>query len=439
MDNHEMTVRRSKIYTYFYGKRTIFQQFLIIVGVLFIMLAGVATSANYTSRESKIEKLSNKSSEARDAYYEMYYEYHNIFDIYESEKADPDNLDYYYVSRYEEKKVDWEKVAKEYNKTLDEYNEANEKLNEFRNKDSSDSFWVGFCNVIGYASIIVALIWMLIRKLAFNKDGEAEYDLELADILARAKERALEKLNIVAEQVDMVDPVVLNGIADSNGKSASAIKKNIFGTFFSKIGKFILNFGFIILGIIAAAILSAIVGLIAKNNVVFVIMLILVLALVGFIGKLVYTKYEKESFISPKTIKNLAKFYPNAMTKLGSDEKVRVSLPTATVYMFSGDQLYVYTQYIDIVTGKIFYEGIREFFYEDVVGVTSGQEVKKVFKRYGFFGLLLKSIDYIVEDITVVTKGGTYDEAYITEVGNSLLDVQFMGMRNLIRQKKNDK
>ena len=71
-------------------------------------------------------------------------------------------------------------------------------------------------------------------------------------------------------------------------------------------------------------------------------------------------------------------------------------------------------------------------------GITPSLAVK-IFKRYGFFGLLLKSIDYLVEDITVVTKGGTYDEAYITEVGNSLLDVQFMGMRNLIRQKKNDK
>ena len=437
MTNHEMTVRRSKIYTYFYGKRTIFQQFLIIVGVLFIMLAGVATSANKTSYDNKLEKLQEKAYETSSAYDEMYYEYSYAFGITRGEEADADNVDEYYATSQND--TDWEKIAKDYNKVLEEYNEANEKYSEFIGKDSSGSFWTGFCNVIGFATIIVALIWMIIKKLAFNKDGEAEYDLELADILARAKERALEKLNIVAEQVDMVDPVVLNGIADSNGKSASAIKKNIFGAFFSAIGKFLLSFGVIILGLIAAAILSAIVGLIAKNNVVFVIMLIIVLALVGFIGKLVYTKYEKESFISPKTINNLAKFYPNAMTKLGSDEKVRVSLPTATVYMFSGDQLYVYTQYIDIVTGKIFYEGIREFFYEDVVGVTSGQEVKKVFKRYGFFGLLLKSIDYIVESITVVTKGGTYDEAYITDVGNSLLDVQFMGMRNLIRQKKNDK
>ena len=147
---------------------------------------------------------------------------------------------------------------------------------------------------------------------------------------------------------------------------------------------------------------------------------------------------EKDSFISPKTIKNLEKFYPNAMIKLGSDEKVRVSLPSVTVYMFSGDQLYVYTQHVDIVTGKIFYEGIREFFYEDVVGVTSGQEIKKIFKRYGFLGLLIKNVDYMVEGITVVTKGGTYNEAYITDVGASLLDTQFMGMRNLIRQKKNE-
>lgn len=437
MNNHETTVRRSKIYTYFYGKRTIFQQFLIIVGVLFLMLSAVAGAANEASYEKKLDKLQTKYQEASNAYDEMYYDYSDFFGISRGEKADADNMDDYWVDRYGDEDTNWNKTAKEYNKALDKYQDANEKLSEFRSKSPSDSFWAGFCNFLGWATLVVALVWMIIKKLAFNKDGEEEYDLELSDILARAKERALKKLNIVAEQIDMVDPVVLNGITTSNGNNA-AVKKNLFGAFFSGLIKFVLNFGVIILGLIAAAILSAIVGLIAKNNVVFVIMLILVLALVGFIGKLVFTKYEKESFISPKTIKNLEKFYPNAMTKLGSDEKVRVSLPTVTVYMFSGEQLYVYTQYVDIVTGKIFYEGVREFFYEDVVGITSGQETRKIFKRYGFFGLLLKSIDYLVEDITVVTKGGTYSEAYITNVGDSLLDTQFMGMRNLIRQKKNE-
>lgn len=437
MNNHETTARRSKIYTYFYGKRTIFQQFLIIVGVLFIMLSAVAGAANVTSYENKREKLQTKYQEASTAYDEMYYDYSDFFGISRGEKADADKMDDYWVDRYGDKDTDWNKTAKEYNKSLDKYQDANEKLSEFRSKSPSDSFWAGFCTFLGWASIAVSLIWMLIKKLAFNKDGEEEYDLELADVLARAKERAIEKLNVVAEQIDMVDPVVLNGIANSNGNN-DAVKRNAFGAFFSGLLKLILRFVIIILGVIAAAILSAIIGLIAKNNVVFVIMLVLVLALVGFIGKLVFTKYEKESFIPAKTIKNLEKFYPNAMTKLGSDEKVRVSLPTVTVYMFSSEQLYVYTQYIDIVTGKIFFEGIREFFYEDVVGVTSGQEIKKIFKRYGFLGLLLKNIDYMVEGITVVTKGGTYSEAYITDLGNSLLDTQFMGMRNLIRQKKNE-
>jgi hypothetical protein len=107
--------------------------------------------------------------------------------------------------------------------------------------------------------------------------------------------------------------------------------------------------------------------------------------------------------------------------------------------MFGDDQLYMYYQYLDIVTGRVFCEGVHEYFYEDIVGITSSQETKKIFKRYGFMKLFLKSIDYLKESITVVSSGCTHKESYIVDMGNSLLDTQFIGMRNLIRQKKAEK
>ena len=152
-----------------------------------------------------------------------------------------------------------------------------------------------------------------------------------------------------------------------------------------------------------------------------------------------YKKFEMESYVSPHAIERLTRFTPNFISKLGSDDAVRVSLPAITVYMFGDDQLYMYYQYLDIVTGRIFCEGVHEYFYEDIVGITSSQETKKIFKRYGFMKLFFKSIDYLKESIMVVSSGCTHKESYIVDIGNSLLDTQFIGMRNLIRQKKAEK
>lgn len=438
MNNQDKTVRRSKIYTYFYGRKTVFQQFLLIVGALLILLAGVASNANCESYYNKLEKLRTNMNEAEEVYYEWYNEYSNYFNVSFGEPADADNMDEYYIQRYNAENNDWDEIEKDYNKALERHEEAEEKYREFSSKSASDSAWAGICRVLGYITVGVGVIWFIYKKISFNKDGEKEYDEEIRDLIAQAKEKGMEKLNIVAEQINMVEPVVLNGIATTNGNNTK-IMKNWLGGFFSGILRFVLSFGVILLGAVANAILLAIAGAIAKNNIVFVIVLVAILALAGLVGKIIYTKFETESYISPRTIKNLEKFYPNDMTKLGSDERVRVSLPAIIVYMFSDDQLYVYTQYVDIVTGKIFYEGVQEFFYEDIVGITSGQEVKKIFKRCGFMNLFLKSIDYMIESISVVTKGCTCNEAYIVDMGNSLLDTQFMGMRNLVRQKKMEK
>ena len=61
----EKTIRRSKIYTYFYGRNTVFQKFLILVGVLFILLSSIAGVANRKGFEKKLDKVREQCRRCR--------------------------------------------------------------------------------------------------------------------------------------------------------------------------------------------------------------------------------------------------------------------------------------------------------------------------------------------------------------------------------------
>lgn len=420
------TMRRSKIYTYFYGRNTVFQQFLIVVGLLFFMLTGVAAQANQSNYEDKYERLQDEYSDAQEAYSDAYYDSVYLFDV--------DRYEYVDVSRgdehYDEKRA--------YNDALEDYENAKEAYEDFSMSGSSDSFVGGLLEVLGWFAVVVGILWIIYKKWSFNRDGEHDYDEELKECIAEAKKKGLEKLNIIADQIERVEPVVLNGVAHTDG-SVVEISRGIFKNLFRTLWRFILKFDKFILGIIVAALFTGITFLISVNMVLFVIMFLIALGGVGAGGYFIYKKFEMESYVSPHAIERLTRFTPNFISKLGSDDAVRVSLPAITVYMFGDDQLYMYYQYLDIVTGRIFCEGVHEYFYEDIVGITSSQETKKIFKRYGFMKLFFKSIDYLKESIMVVSSGCTHKESYIVDIGNSLLDTQFIGMRNLIRQKKAEK
>ena len=129
MDNHEMTVRRSKIYTYFYGKKTVFQQFIIAVGVLLLLLSGTAVRANVESLNKKYDKLSANRSEAQEAYQQQYSDYGYELDVYYMERAD--------VSAFQDDAT-LKTHAEEYNEALDKLEKAEAKLTEFREKDGCD-------------------------------------------------------------------------------------------------------------------------------------------------------------------------------------------------------------------------------------------------------------------------------------------------------------
>ncbi len=328
--------------------------------------------------------------------------------------------------KYKAEKAALDEIFAKYEKAYAKVEKAEKKLENLRNGESASQILFPIAGII---IILVGIVMSFTKKDAFDKAScEAAYDEELQIKVEEAKEKALEKLNIVAEQIDKVDPVVLNGIAtyesDLGKKAAGGLAKT--ASVFTYIGT-------VLLGAVAAAIYGAISLIFGAA---FFIPAIGAIALSAFFGYKVYNKFEKDSYINPKEIQKLEKFNPSLRFRLGTDNNVRVSLPAITVYMFGEEQLYVYYQYLDIVTGKIFSEGIREFFYEDIVGVISSQETKKVFRCAGLFST--ETVEYLKESIAVVTSGCQHNEAYIVPVGKSLLDTSFVGMRNLIRQKKSD-
>jgi hypothetical protein len=227
----------------------------------------------------------------------------------------------------------------------------------------------------------------------------------------------------------MVEQGEIEGQMEAVGKIKNMLSKAL---------QFVLKFLDLILGAIAIAIYTAILPGLAKSMGAFVFFFLVTVAGMGYYGYYLYKKYEQNSFVREKEFDRLEKFAPVSMTKLGSDDKIRVSLPAVIVYMFGQDQLYMYYHCIDIVTGETFAEGVQEYFYEDIVGVTSSQKVKKLLVRHGFLRLFLRTIRYQKESITIATKGGSHSETYLVDMGQSLLDTKFLGMRNLIRQKKNE-
>ncbi len=427
-------IRRSKIYSYFYGRNTVFQQFLIVVGVLCILMQGVANMAHMVKSEKlwdKYEECNSKSNELESEYSELYYQYKYDFDMWYEEEVTAEKGDRYYE----------EKVA--LNEALDAWKKAEAKAekayDKFNSYSDSDPFMVEVFMFFGICSILAGAIWFIIKKITFNKDGEEIVDEELQIKIEEAKVRGLEKLNIIAEQIERVEPVVLNGITYADGDAAEIKSKGGLVAGVQSLLRSVLSLDKLIIGLIGSFIFFIIANALASAGLSMFLEFVLFAAVVGYIGYIIYKKFELDSYVRPKTIKRLKDFTPHLITRLGSDDKLRVSLPSITVYMFGDDQLYVYYQHIDLVTGIVFADGVDEYFYEDIVGIRSSQSIKKTYKRYGFLNLFIKTIDYLKESISIVTSGCKHTESYVVDMGGSLLDTKFVGMRSLIRQKKNEK
>lgn len=460
-------IRRSKIYSYFYGKNTVFQQFIIVVGIVIALF----TSSYETNRSFKIDELRSEyetlkedAAECYSAYKELYNDYSWDFDveleesatIYDNDEYEEEKLEYNNaLEKYQDAKSDadsaYVKYYREaYGETPDSVENSYDSYDYYDSYSSYGSSYSSYSYghrrssdtilwyILGGGIAIIGLMWIILKKIFPNKkEGEEAVDTEVQIRMQEAKNKALSKLNIVAEQVEKVEPVMLCGIANQTNTVATlhtTIISKIFHEFFKRI---VANEAFII-GAIFGAVYLAITELAARHH-MFYAALILFFILAAGIGYLLFKKYEVESYVSERTIRKLERVEPKLIVKLGTDDCIRVSLPAITVYMFGNDQLYMYYQYIDIVTGKIFCEGVHEYFYEDIVAITSEQKIKKTFKRGGCLNLRFTAIDYLRESITVNTSGCEHTEAYIVPVGSSLLDTRFIGMRNLVREKKAEK
>ena len=123
---------------------------------------------------------------------------------------------------------------------------------------------------------------------------------------------------------------------------------------------------------------------------------------------------------------------PVFRARIGSDDKYRCSLVSISVFMFGEKQLYIYYSNVDLCTGLVYSEGMHEYFYSDVNAICFLQDKEKIYnyKTRKFQRILF-------ECVKIYASGCNYTATLSTDVEHSVVDEEFTGMRNLIRERKN--
>lgn len=226
--------------------------------------------------------------------------------------------------------------------------------------------------VIGIFLLIAGLIWFLYNKFSADLSGESEVDAAKSYEIELAKTRAREKLNIIEEQINSVDPVVVSGRGYQPDYVVNMVKTNPF-----------------------VAMLKRLTG--SANN-----------------------KKSKNDYEDP--------IY---MARIGSDGAYRCSLVSTSIFMFGEKQLYIYYSNVDLTTGVVYSEGTHEYFYSDINALTFMQEKEKVynFKKKRYEGILF-------ECVKLYASGCSHTATLFTDMDKSVVEREFTGMRNLIREKK---
>ena len=125
---------------------------------------------------------------------------------------------------------------------------------------------------------------------------------------------------------------------------------------------------------------------------------------------------------------------PTLRIRFNSKGEWRFSLIQVNIFMFDEKQLYVYFANIDITTGLIYSEGTHEYFYKDICGIITEQElVSKLNPK------TRKFVNVPYEYIKVNTPGHYLSAAIDTSISGFALDEQFTAMRNLVREKKEER
>lgn len=125
---------------------------------------------------------------------------------------------------------------------------------------------------------------------------------------------------------------------------------------------------------------------------------------------------------------------PVLKIRFNSEGEWRFSLIQVNIFMFDDKQLYVYFANVDITTGLIYSEGTHECFYKDICGLSTEQELTSKFNPKS-----RKFVTVPYEYIKVLTSGHQLSATIDTAMSNSALDEQFSAMRNLVREKKEER
>lgn len=190
--------------------------------------------------------------------------------------------------------------------------------------------------------------------------------------------RGYHKLSVLAEQVNIIDPVVLVGCGKNPDSSFEAAANNV-------------NHN------------SGIYGTISKKGM---------------------RKANKKMGVD---------LDPYVAMRIGKDDVFRTMLVSVSVYMFSNDQVLVYTGNVDISTGLIYSESTDEVFYKDIEGIHFEQNIFKVFSMNQ-----KKFINKVTETLKLYLSGCQLSSNINSSVNDTVLDTKFTAMRNLIRDKNNE-
>ncbi len=245
---------------------------------------------------------------------------------------------------------------------------------------------IGFFTLIigiGYLLILIGLIWYVIDKNGSNSKDEEEIDKLIHIEMNRIHDRAYEKLNVINEQIDIIEPICLYG-------PAKEIEHN------------------------------------NSNNLIKVVYALIYF--VNFIFSMFVTLYNRIKHNQDLTIK----------MKIGKDYRFRYSYNQFTVYVFDRNQLYIYYANVDIITGIIHSEGTYEYYYSDIVGVVMQQTKIKKYLPKKPFSFSTPYIYNVYESVKIYTSGCYHTASVHSAIDHTLIDKQFKAMRNLIREKKRE-
>lgn len=251
----------------------------------------------------------------------------------------------------------------------------------FYDEKSSLFFWI--CLIAAFPTFGATLLFYLVVKLLINSSGdEMRYDRILQQDISYLRDRAVNVMGLIPEELSLIEPIVTHGYAGDDAVEKTTETETEKKDLFQKI-----------------------------------------VTLITSIPKKILS-FLRSVFIGKDTISRSVFFE-------GRDERVRGSLIAVNIVSFTEQQIVTYTCNYDIALGIILKEYVREIYYRDVEMVSYGNKIRHMYLNNG--KLLRMSSSWA--SITV----SSVENIVASMAGNNdLLEDQVTAMKNLIRSKKEE-